>query len=129
MIKEGYVDAISTDHAPHSKEEKEKGAPGFIGIETSFSTSYEVLVKSGTISLNQLVKIMSTNPSKILGLNKGKLEVGYEADFVLVDLDEEYTYSEEEIKSKSKNSLMIGKKLPARIKKVYKKGRLKYEDN
>ena len=129
MIKEGYVDAISTDHAPHSKEEKEKGAPGFIGIETAFSTSYEVLVKSGIISLNQLVKIMSTNPSKILGLNKGKLEEGYEADFVLVDLDEEYIYSEEEIKSKSKNSLMIGKKLPARIKKVYKKGRLKYEDN
>ena len=86
-------------------------------------------MKSGTISLNQLVKIMSTNPSKILGLNKGKLEEGYEADFVLVDLDEEYTYREEEIKSKSKNSLMIGKKLPARIKKVYKKGWLKYEDN
>ncbi|WP_297790888.1 dihydroorotase [uncultured Anaerococcus sp.] len=129
MIREGYVDAISTDHAPHSKEEKEKGAPGFIGLETAFSTCYEVLVKSGIISLNQLVKIMATRPAEILGLNKGKIAKGYDADFVLVDLDEDYIYREDEIQSKSKNSLMIGKKLPARIKKVYKKGCLKYEDN
>lgn len=129
MIKEGYVDAISTDHAPHTKEEKEKGAPGFIGLETAFSTCYEVLVKPGIISLNQLINIMARKPAEILGLNKGRLEKGFEADFVLVDLDEEYTYTEEEIKSKSKNSLMISKTLPARIKKVYKKGRLKYEDN
>ena len=129
MIKEGYVDAISTDHAPHTKEEKKKGAPGFIGLETAFSTCLKVLVKSGEISLNKLVEIMSTNPARILGLNKGKLEKGYEADFVLIDLDEEYIYKEEEILSKSKNSLMIGQKLPGRVKKVYKKGILKYEDN
>lgn len=129
MIKEGYVDAIATDHAPHSKEEKEKGAPGFIGIETSFSTCYEVLVKSGLISLNQLIKIMSTRPSEILGINKGKLEPGYLADFNLVDLDKSYIYREEEIRSKSKNSLMIGKKLYGQIQKVYRKGVLKYEHN
>ena len=129
MIKKGVVDCISTDHAPHSKEDKEKGSPGFLGLETSFSTVYEVLVKSGEISLNHLIKLMSTNPAKILGLNKGKLEIGYEADFTLIDLDEEYTYREEEILSKSKNSLMIGKTLAGRVKRVYKKGVLKYEDN
>lgn len=129
MIKKGVVDCISTDHAPHSKEDKEKGSPGFLGLETSFSTVYEVLVKSGEISLNHLIKLMSTNPAKILGLNKGKLEIGYEADFTLIDLDEEYTYREEEILSKSKNSLMIGKTLSGRVKRVYKKGVLKYEDN
>ena len=129
MIKEGYVDAISTDHAPHSKEEKEKGAPGFIGLETAFSTCYEVLVRSGEISLNQLVSIMSTKPSKLLGLNKGKLEKAYRADFVLVDLDKEYTYEEDSILSKSKNSLMIGKKLHGSIERVYRKGVLKYENN
>lgn len=129
MIKKGVVDCISTDHAPHSKDDKEKGSPGFLGLETSFSTVYEVLVKSGEISLNHLIKLMSTNPAKILGLNKGKLEIGYEADFTLIDLDEEYTYRQEEILSKSKNSLMIGKTLAGRVKRVYKKGVLKYEDN
>ena len=107
MIKEGYVDAISTDHAPHTKEEKEKGAPGFIGIETAFSTCYEVLVESGIISLNQLIRIMSTRPAEILGLNKGRIKKGYEADFVLIDLDQSYIYREDEIRSKSKNLSLI----------------------
>ena len=129
MIKNGTVDAISTDHAPHSKEDKEKGAPGFIGIETAFSTCYEVLVKSGEISLNDLVRIMSTNPARLLGLNKGKTEVGFEADFTLIHLDESYIYKEEDIKSKSKNSLLIGQELYGKVKKVYKKGVLKYADN
>ena len=129
MIKEGYVDAISTDHAPHSAEEKMKGAPGFIGIETAFSTCYEVLVKSGIISLNQLVKIMSTRPSELLNIKKGKLEPGYMADFTLVDLDKSYEYKEEDILSKSKNSLMIGKTLYGSIERVYRRGELKYENN
>lgn len=129
MIKNDTVDAISTDHAPHSKEDKEKGAPGFIGIETAFSTCYEVLVRSGEISLNDLVRIMSTNPARLLGLNKGKIEVGFEADFTLIDLDESYIYKEEDIKSKSKNSLLIGQELYGKVKKVYKKGVLKYADN
>ena len=129
MIKNGTVDAISTDHAPHSKEDKEKGAPGFIGIETAFSTCYEVLVKSGEISLNDLIKIMATNPAKLLGLNKGKIEPGYEADFTLIDLDKSYIYKEEDIKSKAKNSLLIDQELFGKVKKVYKKGVLKYADN
>lgn len=129
MIKNGTVDAISTDHAPHSKEDKQKGAPGFIGIETAFSTCYEVLVKSGEISLNDLVRIMSTKPARLLGLNKGKIEVGFEADLTLIDLDESYIYKEEDIKSKSKNSLLIGQELYGKVKKVYKKGVLKYADN
>lgn len=129
MIKEGYVDAISTDHAPHSAEEKKNGAPGFIGIETAFSTCYEVLVKSGIISLNQLVRIMSTRPSELLNIKKGKLEPGYMADFTLVDLDKSYEYKEEDILSKSKNSLMIGKTLYGSIERVYRRGELKYENN
>ena len=129
MIKNGTVDAISTDHAPHSKEDKQKGAPGFIGIETAFSTCYEVLVKSGEISLNDLIKIMATNPAKLLGLNKGKIEPGYEADFTLIDLDKSYIYKEEDIKSKAKNSLLIDQELFGKVKKVYKKGILKYADN
>lgn len=129
MIKEGYVDAIATDHAPHSDQEKKQNAPGFIGLETAFSNCYEVLVKSGLISLNDLVRIMSTRPSEILKVKKGKLEVGYIADFTLVDLDKSFEYKKEDIASKSKNSLMIGRKLTGSIERVYRKGVLKYENN
>lgn len=129
MIEKGVVDCIATDHAPHTKREKRQNAPGYIGLETAFSTCYQVLVRSGKISLNDLVRIMSTNPNKLLGHKKGKLEKGYEGDFTLVDLDKEYIYKEEDIISKSKNSLLIDEKLYGSIEKVYKKGVLKYENN
>lgn len=129
MIKKGYVDCIATDHAPHSKEEKENGKPGFIGLETAFSTSYMTLVKSGIISLNDLIKLMSTNPSKLLEIKKGKIEDGYMADFTLIDLDKVCEYKEEDILSKSKNSLFINQKLQGQIVRVYKKGILKYDLN
>ena len=129
MIKKGYVDAIATDHAPHTKEEKKAGKPGFIGLETAFSTSYMALVKTGIISLNDLIKLMSTNPAKLLEIKKGKLEEGYEADFTLIDLDKIYEYKEEDILSKSKNALFLNEKLQGQIVKVYKKGILKYDIN
>ena len=72
---------------------------------------------------------MSTRPSEILGIKKGKLDPGYLADFNLIDLDKSYIYKEEDIRSKSKNSLMIDKKLYGQIQKVYRKGILKYEHN
>lgn len=129
MIKKGYVDCIATDHAPHTEEEKKDGKPGFIGLETAFSTSYESLVLTGIISLNELIALMSTNPSKLLEVKKGKLDEGYEADFSLIDLDKEYIYRKEDILSKSKNSLFVGEKLRGQIKKVYKKGVLKYDNS
>lgn len=129
MIKKGYVDCIATDHAPHSKEEKENGKPGFIGLETAFSTSYMTLVKAGIISLNDLIRLMSTNPSKLLEIKKGKIKEGYMADFTLIDLDKIYEYKEEDILSKSKNSLFINQKLQGQIVRVYKKGILKYDIN
>lgn len=129
MIKKGYVDCIATDHAPHTEEEKKDGKPGFIGLETAFSTSYESLVLTGIISLNELIALMSTNPSKLLEIKKGKLDEGYEADFSLIDLDKEYVYKKEDILSKSKNSLFVGEKLRGQIKKVYKKGVLKYDNS
>lgn len=129
MIKKGYVDCIATDHAPHSKEEKENGKPGFIGLETAFSTSYMTLVKAGIISLNDLIKLMSTNPSKLLEIKKGKIKEGYMSDFTLIDLDKIYEYKEEDILSKSKNSLFINQKLQGQIVRVYKKGILKYDLN
>lgn len=69
-IIDGTVDTISTDHAPHSKEDKEKGSPGLTGLETSFSVSYTTLVKSGFIDLKKLSKVMSANPGRIMGAKK-----------------------------------------------------------
>ena len=61
------VDTIGTDHAPHTAEEKKKGSPGMVGLETAFSICYTKLVKENNISLNKLSEIMSNNPAKLLG--------------------------------------------------------------
>ena len=70
------VDCIGTDHAPHTEEDKEKGSPGMVGIETAFTICYTELVKrKWNILLNKLSELMSYNPAKILGMNKGKVLV------------------------------------------------------
>ncbi len=66
-IKDGTVDIIATDHAPHSMEDKEKGAPGISGLETAFLVCYTKLVKSEEISLNRLSQLMSSKPADMLG--------------------------------------------------------------
>lgn len=103
-IKDGYVDSIGTDHAPHTEEDKAKGAPGISGIETSFSVCYTSLVENGHISLNKLSEIMSKNPAEILGFNKGLIKVGYDADMVLVDLHARNIISTDSFASKGKNT-------------------------
>ncbi|EOU1696876.1 dihydroorotase, partial [Clostridium perfringens] len=103
-IKMNYVDCIGTDHAPHSKEDKEKGAPGMIGIEQAFSICYTKLVKENHISLNKLSQLMSGNAAKLLNLNKGKLQPGFLGDLVLIDLNKKRIFKEEDIVSRSKNT-------------------------
>ena len=86
-IRSGVVDAIATDHAPHSEEDKLKGMAGMVGSETAFGVCYTKLCKQEGLPLELLVHLMSTRPAEILGLAKGQLEPGFDADFVLVDLD------------------------------------------
>lgn len=126
-MKKGYVDAIGTDHAPHTKEDKEKGAPGISGIETSFSVCYTRLVKEGHISLNKLSEIMSKNPSKILGVNKGILTPGYEGDLVVLDLDKLITIDTENFYSKGKNTPIDGKQYYGDVVMTIKGGTIVYE--
>lgn len=83
-IKDGYIDMIGTDHAPHTKEDKENGAPGISNIEVAFGMVNKVFSENG-ISLNKLSEMMSLNPAKLLGLNQGLVEEGLKADLVLVD--------------------------------------------
>ena len=95
-IRTGIVDAIATDHAPHSEEDKLKGMAGMVGSETAFGVCYTKLCKQEGLPLEVLVHLMSTRPAEILGLAKGQLEPGYDADFVLVDLDTPYTVDKEQ---------------------------------
>lgn len=125
-IIRGTVDCIATDHAPHQPEDKAKGAPGMIGLETAFQIVYKVLVEEYGQDLQLVSKMMSEGPAQILGLKKGRLQVGWDADLVIVDLDRQETVSEETIQSKSKNSPFIGETFTGVIEKTIVGGQVKY---
>jgi len=126
-IKDGWVDVIATDHAPHTAEEKIAGAPGISGLETAFSTCYTKLVKAGYISLNKLSELMSKRPGELMGLNKGKIEIGYQGDLVLVDMESEYTINSKEFASKGTNTPFNGKRVFGEIIMTLKDGQIVYE--
>lgn len=131
-LKDGTIDCIVTDHAPHSKEEKEQGlnkAPnGIIGFETALAATITHLVDKGEISLLEMCKLMSYNPAKILKIDRGEIKEGKIADLTIFDKDKEYVYLEEDIVSKSKNSPYIGEKLKGRVKYTIVAGKVVYKD-
>lgn len=103
-IVDGTIDVIATDHAPHSKEEKAKGleksAMGVVGLETSFAVINTHLVKTGIITMEKLVELMTINPRKILGLpSTSGIHVGMDADLVLLNPEEKWTVRGESFKS------------------------------
>lgn len=128
-IKDGYVDCIATDHAPHTPEDKQKGAPGMSGLETAFSVCYTKLVRENSVSLNRLSEIMSKRPAEILDFNKGKIEIGYDGDLVLVDINQNYIIDSGEFVSKGKNTPFNGMNVYGRIIKTIKGGKIVYNDN
>lgn len=107
-LKDGTLDIIATDHAPHSKEEKSQSvsdAPfGIIGLETSFALMYTHLVKIGELTLTQLIERMSLHPSRIFNLPGGSITAGNPADLTIVDLNGEYTIDARKFHSKSANT-------------------------
>ncbi len=125
-IRDGTVDAIATDHAPHSEEDKQRGAAGMVGSETAFGLCYTRLCRGEGLPLELLVHLMSTRPAELLGLNKGRLEPGYDADVVLADLDTPYTVDKSKLHSKSKNCPFDGARLYGRVCATVKGGRLTY---
>ncbi|MDR0734690.1 MAG: dihydroorotase [Elusimicrobiota bacterium] len=126
-LKDGTLDNIATDHAPHAPHEKEVEFDyalfGIIGLETAFSLAYETLVESGLITLKKLIELMSVNPARIFKLEGGSLCVGAKADIVLIDLNNEWVYSQSEILSSSRNTPYIGRRLKGRVEHVFAAGR------
>lgn len=119
-LKDGTIDTISTDHAPHSKEEKEKSfteAPfGIVGSETAFALTYTSLVKPGHLTPMEMVEKMSYNPAKILKIDKGSLGVGKIADIVIADPNEQYKIDAGSFYSKGKNTPFHGSEVYGRVK-------------
>ncbi len=125
-ICNGTVDAIATDHAPHSEEDKLAGAPGMLGLETAFGLCYTSLCKERGLPLGDLSTLLSANPAAILGLNKGSLAPGFDADLVLVDLDTPYTVDKNTLHSKSKNCPFDGMTLYGKVCTTIKGGKVTY---
>jgi len=112
---DGTIDAIATDHAPHHVDEKnvefDNAFNGIIGLETSLSLGITNLVRTGKLTLSQLVEKMSVNPARIVGIERGTLAVGTVADITIVDVDASWTVEVEKFKSKANNSPFIGAEL------------------
>lgn len=117
-IKDKTIDCIVTDHAPHTPEEKKdffKAPNGVIGMETSFAACNTYLVKAGHISLLELVKLMSYNPAKILGIKAGTLNVGEKADIAIVDADLSWMVDPKRLKSRAENCIFKGMALKGKV--------------
>lgn len=130
-LRDGIMDVISTDHAPHSAEEKAKSmaqAPfGIVGEETAFALTVTELVEQGYLTKMQLVEKMSYNPAKILGIEKGRLEPGKVANIVIADFDETYTIDTSTFVSKGKNTPFNGKQVKGRVYQTLVDGKIVYD--
>ena len=131
-LKNGTIDVIASDHAPHTENEKEiefeRAEFGVIGLETELSVSITELVSAGLLSWSDLVKKMCLNPAKILGLKKGTLSVGSDADMIVVSPDKEWVVKKEDFASKSKNSPFIGRRLKGVVEHTICNGKIAYEN-
>ena len=130
-IKDGTIDCIITDHAPHAESEKAVGlkkAPnGIIGFETALGATITNLVEPGYITYQDMVRVMSYNPAKLLGIDRGEIAEGKIADLTIFDPNREYVFLKEKIISKSKNTPWINKKLKGQVRYTVVSGRIVYE--
>lgn len=125
-IIDGHVDALATDHAPHTVADKANGSPGLIGLETAFQIAYKVLVEQHHQPLSLVSQVMSAGPAKLLNYQKGLFKIGYDADIVIIDLNTEETIEEAHIASRSKNTPFIGETFTGKIEQTLVNGIVKY---
>ncbi len=130
-LQDGTIDAIATDHAPHSRLEKEVefdlAANGIIGLETSVPLTL-ALVRDEILTPTQMIELMSVNPCRILGVEGGTLSQGAAADITLIDSDREFTYEEKDVVSKSKNSPFLNWSLKGKAVLTILDGKITYND-
>ena len=132
-IRDGSIDMIATDHAPHSAEERAvepvwKAPSGIIGLETALALAVTNLVKPGHLTMVQLMEKMSLNPAKLYRFDKGSVAEGADADLVIFDENERWTVTEDDVASKSHNTPFIGAELYGRVKYTICGGRSVDED-
>lgn len=129
-LKDGTIDAIASDHAPHTENEKEiefeRAEFGVIGLETELAVAITELIQTGLLDWPSLVKKLAGNPSKILGVNKGTLGIGCDADIVIVSAGTEWLVQKTGFVSKSKNSPFIGKALKGVVEHTICGGKVVY---
>ena len=131
-LRDGTIDAIATDHAPHAPSEKAdfcKAPNGSIGMETSLAAGITVLVQGGFLSLSELIFRMSTAPAGILGIPAGSLRPGSAADVVLFDPYEQWTVDPQKLHSKSRNTPFKGMTLTGKVKTTICRGVITYRDS
>jgi len=124
--RSGLIDVIGTDHAPHSREDKMSGSPGISNVETAFEMVHTVFEREN-IGIGRLVEMMAEKPAKLLGLSKGRLLEGMDADLVLADLDAVKKISTETFLSKGKNTPFEGWETIGEIVLTMKEGRVIYD--
>ncbi len=130
-LKEGIMDVIATDHAPHAKEEKNDSmlrAPfGIVGLETAAALTYTELVLSGCLSVMQMAEKMSLNPARVIGLDKGSLEPGKAADLVIFDPHKTYKIEASQFASKSRNTPFNGREVTGAVRATIVGGEIVYQ--
>ena len=130
-IKDGTIDAIATDNAPHHADEKvcefSVASNGILGFETAFALGYTYLVKTGEITLAKLIDLMCFAPSNILKLGRGGMNVGDDADLAVFDLDNEFVFEKDKMLSKSRNTPYDGYKLYGETILTVMGGKITYE--
>jgi len=132
-LNDGTIDAIATDHAPHSAADKESGSPGFSGFETAFAALYSELVRGDCIDLKRLSSLLSASPARLLGFGNsqkhGLLLPGSTADFVILDIETAWIVEPEKFFSHGKNSPFASRQLYGKILMTLHKGRVVFQNS
>ncbi len=132
-LVDGTIDALITDHAPHTAEEKARPLPdapsGMVGLETALALNLTGLYHTGLLPLARVLELMSRSPAALLGLDKGRIAAGDDADVVIFDPDEEWVIDRDKFASKGRNTPFHGRKVRGKVKYTIANGKIIYQED